>query len=159
MKKRRPKQMRAIKSVTLAGPDHYVLSPGYGVDAVRDRISELPNLETVGIQCQTPRYWWLADGKEEIDMVPRWEYWDAVDAMQCLDARITCVIEGTVWIKKRSYTDGKMGREMRQEKQAVTRVVRIGKEEGFEGEAWRNEDVRLEAEQPRALVERGRAAE
>ncbi|KAF2830623.1 hypothetical protein CC86DRAFT_316070, partial [Ophiobolus disseminans] len=106
LKRRAPKQLESITKITLAGPDHYVLSPGYGISAVLKH--DLPNLTAVGLQCQTPRYWWISDSDlaaPRLDMVLHWEFWDAVEAMKSFAPTVTCVVEGLVWIKKQKMHD------------------------------------------------------
>jgi hypothetical protein len=156
MKKRAPQQLETITKVTLAGPDHNRHCP---CNVFQDLKDTLPNLSAIGFQCQTPSYWWASPDKEQFDLPRRWEYWEIVEEMRIFAPTATVVLEGMTWLKKRRLADDGEKKKFSAEKQGVIRLVRMGKEDGYEGMGWENADLKLEAVQSRALVEKQRNAE
>lgn len=151
-----PKKLDGIRSITLAGPDHWKLCPS---DVWEDIQASLPNLTAVAYQCQTPSYFWVREGEERINVDRRWQDLDIVERMRGFGRGVTVVVEGWAWLERRRDGDEGYGRRFGKEVMGIVRVARAGKEEGEgEGDGWQNGDLRVEAVQLREVVEKKREA-
>jgi hypothetical protein len=149
LERRAPKQLSSIKKVTFAGPDHRLHSPNYHTGTLEAVEKALPNLGAIGYQCQTPHSTWvrhyyesLRDLKRSLAQHDRWSKWHPFECLDMFAPTVTVVVEGLVW-------------GMRENHQGIVRVIRDGKEEGYEGPGRENGDVKLEVVEPRTVVSYG----
>jgi hypothetical protein len=165
LKKHAPKQLNSIRKVTLTGPDHPAHFPSYVLPELKKK---LPNLTAVGYQCQMPRYWCLSDeqlANPEIDPTSpqfRWNVarWNIVQWVRIFGPKVTVVIEGLVWIRKQRIKDPVSNARIQvKERQGIIRVVRERKDDEYVGTGWEFDNMKLEVEQPGALVAGKRNAE
>lgn len=149
------KQLSSITKVTLVSLDQRSHAPSS--ETLRALVDMLPDLNGVGYQCQTPRYSPVANnagsGDAELGLGRWWSNWGPVASLENFAPKVTIAVEGMLLLEEEYVKDTESGIHHRiRERQGILRVIRDGKERGYEGTGWENSDVRLEAVQPRELT-------
>lgn len=131
--------------------------PGTHVDnRTAGILREFPNLEAVGVQQVEPLFRYVHNiAAMDVDVARTWKAWGRWFSLRELSPRISLTMEGTVYVHRRNVKvreNGGVRVQPIKEEQFVTRIIREGKEEGYVGEGWDDEDVKFELVRPGGLV-------
>jgi hypothetical protein len=145
IREKNPDRIDSLRRITLAGPNTFQYFNNIAFQELRDQI---PNLESIGIQCQDIRRRWTRfDANNLVTVDPQaWKRWNMIDLVQGFDPSITIVLEAMVWVKPyRHY----MRVNPPVEQQLAIRVIREGKvANDGSGSGWADEDVDFEIIKP-----------
>lgn len=161
---KKSQELESLRRITITAPnckDFYTLS-GPLIPWNQILRHRVPNLEGLGIQCQSGIHPWIrpCSWNHDAFLVDRkaWRIWPVMDMLSVFGSTVTIAVEAMMWLDIDVHWDPN-----NVEQQIAFRLIRGGLDAAYRGASfsavgWTDEDVKVEIVQPGNLVSWRRSA-